>query len=346
MRPKLHYPAPTIPAAWRSDSLHGSGRRCRVPPRYGGLIRHRQPARAAIVGHSQEMQGQPLVAFASNSTSRRCASAIVDAMRGAEPVLVEARLRCGELEPGSSCASAYANPAGVRELLVVGRDMSAARHRRTPAPHGDPRRADRTAEPPAAVRPHPHGDRQRAPLRPGLFGRHHRPGRLQEGQRRPRPPGRRRRAAQAAARLRKTLRDSDTLARVGGDEFVAVLPGTFNDAQIKLVTGRLLAALQSPFEDRQATRSTWAPRSACRSIPSMPRTRVRLVALADAAMSRAKETGKAPQPGLQPARKRPAAARHLARGGDVPGRARRRIPALLPADRQTRARARSKASRP
>jgi predicted signal transduction protein with EAL and GGDEF domain len=53
---------------------------------------------------------------------------------------------------------------------------------------------------------------------------------------------------QAASRLRRTLRDSDTLARVGGDEFVAVLPGTFNDAQIKLVTGRLLAALQSPFE--------------------------------------------------------------------------------------------------
>jgi diguanylate cyclase (GGDEF)-like protein len=52
----------------------------------------------------------------------------------------------------------------------------------------------------------------------------------------------------AAARLRKTLRDSDTLARVGGDEFVAVLPGTFTEAQIKLVTGRLLATLQSPFE--------------------------------------------------------------------------------------------------
>ncbi|HWJ94564.1 MAG TPA: GGDEF domain-containing protein, partial [Telluria sp.] len=52
----------------------------------------------------------------------------------------------------------------------------------------------------------------------------------------------------AAERLRRTLRDSDTLARVGGDEFVAVLPGTHTDSQVKLVSGRLLAALQPPFE--------------------------------------------------------------------------------------------------
>jgi diguanylate cyclase (GGDEF)-like protein len=96
----------------------------------------------------------------------------------------------------------------------------------------------------------------------------------------------------AAARLRKTLRDSDTLARVGGDEFVAILPGTHTEAQIKLVTGRLIATLQSPFEIDKHT--IYVGASVGVSIyPLHAEDEVRLVALADAAMSRAKETGKA-----------------------------------------------------
>jgi len=96
----------------------------------------------------------------------------------------------------------------------------------------------------------------------------------------------------AAARLRKTLRDSDTLARVGGDEFVAVLPGTFSEGQIKLVSGRLLAALQSPFEIEGHT--IYLSASVGVSVyPQHAEDEVRLVALADAALSRAKETGKA-----------------------------------------------------
>ncbi|MGK5026220.1 putative bifunctional diguanylate cyclase/phosphodiesterase [Janthinobacterium sp. RB2R34] len=96
----------------------------------------------------------------------------------------------------------------------------------------------------------------------------------------------------AAARLRKTLRDSDTLARAGGDEFVAVLPGSATDAQIKLVTGRLLATLQAPFEVDGHT--IYVGASVGVSIyPLHAEDEVRLVVLADAAMSRAKETGKA-----------------------------------------------------
>lgn len=95
----------------------------------------------------------------------------------------------------------------------------------------------------------------------------------------------------AAARLRKTLRDSDTLARVGGDEFVAVLPGTITEAQIKLVTGRLLAALQAPFEID--THVIYVSASIGVAIyPQHAEDETRLVALADTAMSRAKETGK------------------------------------------------------
>ncbi|WBR99951.1 EAL domain-containing protein [Pseudoduganella sp. SL102] len=96
----------------------------------------------------------------------------------------------------------------------------------------------------------------------------------------------------AAARLSKTLRDSDTLARVGGDEFVAVLPGTFNEQQIRLVTGRLLATLQAPFEIDAHTIYIGASVGVA-VYPQHAEDEVRLVALADAALSRAKETGKA-----------------------------------------------------
>jgi diguanylate cyclase (GGDEF)-like protein len=95
----------------------------------------------------------------------------------------------------------------------------------------------------------------------------------------------------AAIRLRKTLRDSDTLARVGGDEFVAVLAGTYNAAQIKLVTGRLMAVLQSPFDIEKQTVYLGASIGVA-VYPDHAEDDVQLLALADGAMGRAKETGK------------------------------------------------------
>ena len=51
---------------------------------------------------------------------------------------------------------------------------------------------------------------------------------------------------QVAGRLRRALRDCDTLARLGGDEFVVLLPEV-DDAQAAMVAERLVAALAAPF---------------------------------------------------------------------------------------------------
>ncbi|MFL6660470.1 MAG: putative bifunctional diguanylate cyclase/phosphodiesterase [Massilia sp.] len=96
----------------------------------------------------------------------------------------------------------------------------------------------------------------------------------------------------AATRMRKTLRDSDTLARIGGDEFIAVLPGASGEAQIRLVTGRLLATLQPPCEIEGNTIYIGASVGVA-VFPEHAEDEIQLVANADAAMLRAKETGKA-----------------------------------------------------
>jgi diguanylate cyclase (GGDEF)-like protein/PAS domain S-box-containing protein len=96
----------------------------------------------------------------------------------------------------------------------------------------------------------------------------------------------------ATSRLLKALRDSDTLARVGGDEFVAILPGTVTEAEIKIVSNRLIATLQSPFEVDGQTIYVGASVGVA-VYPEHGDDEIKLLAHADTAMYRAKETGKA-----------------------------------------------------
>jgi len=224
------------------------------------------------------------------SALRNAISDIAAAPAGAEPVQVEVRLKTADTETWFELRLARCAPA---ELLLVGRDMSLQHETemrlRHLATHDGltelPNRlllSDRIRMVIAQARRSGQGF---AIATLGLDGFK----KVNDGLGHPVGDAV---LKLAAVRLRKTLRDSDTLARVGGDEFVAVLPGTHTDAQIKLVTGRLLAAVQSPFEVDSHT--IYVGASVGISLyPEHAEDETRLVALADAALTRAKETGKA-----------------------------------------------------
>ena len=51
----------------------------------------------------------------------------------------------------------------------------------------------------------------------------------------------------AAGRMKKAVRDSDSVIRLGGDEFVLILGGIKNEMQLDLLLKRILELLSSPF---------------------------------------------------------------------------------------------------
>ncbi|MFT5963292.1 MAG: putative signal transduction protein with EAL and GGDEF domain, partial [Burkholderiaceae bacterium] len=84
----------------------------------------------------------------------------------------------------------------------------------------------------------------------------------------------------------------DTLARVGGDEFVAVLPGAVSEAEIQTVARRMISNMQVPFEIQGHTLYVGASIGAA-TYPDHGDDDVKLLSHADTAMCHAKETGKA-----------------------------------------------------
>ncbi|MDB5728330.1 MAG: hypothetical protein JWQ00_1535 [Noviherbaspirillum sp.] len=96
----------------------------------------------------------------------------------------------------------------------------------------------------------------------------------------------------AAMRLSDTLREADTLARVGGDEFVAVLSGAVTENEIQNVARRMISVMQMPFEIQG--HALYVGTSIGVAVyPEHGDSEVKLLAYADTAMYRAKETGKA-----------------------------------------------------
>ena len=95
----------------------------------------------------------------------------------------------------------------------------------------------------------------------------------------------------AAVRFQEVLRTIDTLARVGGDEFVAVLPAAVDPAEIQVIARRMIATTQLPFEIEGHV--LYVSTSIGAAIyPEHGDTEVKLLAHADTALYRAKETGK------------------------------------------------------
>lgn len=97
---------------------------------------------------------------------------------------------------------------------------------------------------------------------------------------------------EASMRLRDTLRDTDTLARVGGDEFIALLPNALTETDIQIVARRMIAAIQLPFEI-QGHALYVSTSIGIATYPNHGDNEVTLLAHADLALYRAKETGKA-----------------------------------------------------
>ncbi|MCG2584630.1 bifunctional diguanylate cyclase/phosphodiesterase [Massilia sp. TS11] len=249
---------------------------------------------ALLIGLAHELNGTLLSDLAPDTDQPALQNAIADTGQYRQPVRVEARLKTPEKEIWFELRlnSFEQSASAAEELLVVGRDMTAQhateerlRHMATHDALTElPNRlllSDRIRMVIAQARRSGQGF---SVATVGLDGFK----KVNDGLGHPIGDAVLRQAGQ---RLRKVLRDSDTLARVGGDEFVAVLPGTFSEAQIKLVTGRLLATLQSPFEIDNHT--IYVGASIGVSIyPQHAEDDNRLLALADAALSRAKETGK------------------------------------------------------
>ncbi|GAC1406384.1 MAG: hypothetical protein NVSMB6_02510 [Burkholderiaceae bacterium] len=96
---------------------------------------------------------------------------------------------------------------------------------------------------------------------------------------------------EAAVRLRAGVRDIDTLARVGGDEFVVILPGAVTEEEIEAVARRMISTIQLPFEIEP--HALYVSASVGGAIyPVHGDDAVKLLAHADTAMHRAKQTGK------------------------------------------------------
>ncbi len=95
---------------------------------------------------------------------------------------------------------------------------------------------------------------------------------------------------EVAARLRAVVREGDTVARFGGDEFMVMLRGLSEPAQASAVAQKILAALEQSFEI--SGHALYVTASIGTSLfPRDAASEEDLLRLADAAMYRTKEQG-------------------------------------------------------
>ena len=149
---------------------------------------------------------------------------------------------------------------------------------------------DRPGEPPG-LRRQGGGILRRIPAEPPAILAdpwRHRP--LQEIQRRLRPPDRRRSAPQHARVLRESARESDFVARYGGEEMTIVLPGTEADEAIRALERARQAVESARFRASPGELQVTMSFGAAALLPG--EEVAALIRRADAALYAAKEAGR------------------------------------------------------
>ncbi len=91
-----------------------------------------------------------------------------------------------------------------------------------------------------------------------------------------------------AARIRYALRGNDIVARVGGDEFVVVLPSVRNKTDIERVIVKILDALESPINAGDGIKA-WVSMGAA-LFPENGHTAKELIEMSEAALREAKQS--------------------------------------------------------
>jgi diguanylate cyclase (GGDEF)-like protein len=97
--------------------------------------------------------------------------------------------------------------------------------------------------------------------------------------------------AEVASRLNSHVREIDTVARMGGDEFTVILTGVHSQKGIELVAKKLIASIAEPYAHIEKT----CPVTLSMGVAVFPddsEISDELVRMADDAMYRAKNSGK------------------------------------------------------
>ncbi len=95
---------------------------------------------------------------------------------------------------------------------------------------------------------------------------------------------------EVARRLRSTVRETDIVGRLGGDEFIVILPGIESEGDVAGVCAKLIEAMELPYEFEGHLQVSCS--IGVSQFPRDAQSADRLIVTADDAMYRAKELGK------------------------------------------------------